>query len=74
MRAAIAEAARRDHGAVLLVGDAAYYERFGMSAGKTRHLVMPGPFEWSRLLALELKDGWLDGAAGMIVANGRKFA
>ncbi|MGW9229473.1 GNAT family N-acetyltransferase [Pseudorhizobium sp. NPDC055634] len=74
MRAAIAEAARRDHGAVLLVGDAAYYERFGMSAGKTRHLVMPGPFERSRLLALELKDGWLDGAAGMIVANGRKLA
>lgn len=74
MRAAIAEAARRDHGAILLVGDAAYYERFGFQADKTRHLVMPGPFERSRFLALELKAGWLDGAAGMIVASGRKLA
>ena len=74
MRAAIAEAAKRGHGAVLLVGDAAYYERFGVFADKTRHLVMPGPFERSRFLALELKAGWLDGAAGMIVASGRKLA
>ena len=74
MRAAIAEAAKRGHGAVLLVGDAAYYERFGFFADKTRHLVMPGPFERSRFLALELKAGWLDGAAGMIVASGRKLA
>lgn len=73
MRAAIAEAAQRGHGAVLLVGDAAYYERFGFAAGKTRHLVMPGPFERSRFLALELKDGWLSGAAGMVVASGRKL-
>ena len=74
MRAAIAEAAKRGHGAVLLVGDAAYYERFGFFADKTRHLVMPGPFERSRFLALELKAGWLEGAAGMIVASGRKLA
>ncbi|MCJ8521397.1 putative N-acetyltransferase YhbS [Pseudorhizobium tarimense] len=74
MRTAISEAAQRSHGAVLLVGDAAYYERFGFFADKTQHLVMPGPFERSRFLALELKDGWLDGAAGMIVASGRKLA
>ncbi|WP_105400120.1 MULTISPECIES: GNAT family N-acetyltransferase [Neorhizobium] len=74
MRAAITEAHKRGHGAVLLVGDAAYYERFGFFADKTRHLVMPGPFERSRFLALELKAGWLEGAAGMIVANGRKLA
>ncbi len=73
MRAAIAEAAQRGHGAVLLVGDAAYYERFGFAADKTQHLVMPGPFERSRFLALELKDGWLSGAAGMVVASGRKL-
>lgn len=71
MRAAIDEAHKRDHGAILLVGDAAYYERFGFSADNTRHLVMPGPFERSRFLALELKAGWLEGAAGMIVASGR---
>ncbi|SFB20691.1 Predicted N-acetyltransferase YhbS [Rhizobium sp. NFR07] len=74
MRAAVAEAHRRDHGAVLLVGDAAYYERFGFFAEKTAHLVMPGPFQRDRFLALELKAGWLEGAAGMIVASGRKLA
>ena len=74
MRAAIMEATHRGHGAILLVGDAAYYERFGFFAEKTRHLVMPGPFQRNRFLALELKPGWLDGAAGMIVASGRKFA
>ncbi|CAD7040407.1 N-acetyltransferase [Pseudorhizobium endolithicum] len=74
MRAAIAEAAKRGHGAILLVGDAAYYERFGFVAEKTRHLVMPDPFARDRFLALELKPGWLDGAAGMIVASGRKLA
>ncbi|MES5099353.1 N-acetyltransferase [Agrobacterium sp. BA1120] len=74
MRAAIAEAAKRNHGAILLVGDAPYYERFGFFAGHTQHLVMPGPFERSRFLALELKKDWLDGAAGMLVANGRKLS
>ncbi|MDE1993956.1 MAG: GNAT family N-acetyltransferase, partial [Rhizobiaceae bacterium] len=49
-------------------------ERFGFFADKARHLIMPGPFQRNRFLALELKDGWLDGAAGMIVASGRKLA
>ena len=35
---------------------------------------MPGPFERRRFLALELKDGWLDGAAGVLVASGRRFS
>jgi predicted N-acetyltransferase YhbS len=74
MRAAIGEAHRRDHGAVLLVGDAAYYERFGFFADRTRHLVMPGPFERARFLGLELKAGWLADAAGVIVPCGRKLA
>ncbi|NTF32937.1 GNAT family N-acetyltransferase [Rhizobium skierniewicense] len=74
MRAAITEAANRDHGAILLVGDAPYYERFGFFANQTQHLVMPGPFERSRFLALELKKDWLDGAAGMLVASGRKLS
>ncbi|WP_086995321.1 GNAT family N-acetyltransferase [Rhizobium sullae] len=71
MRAAVLEAKNRGHGAILLVGDAAYYERFGFFAEKACHLVMPGPFERSRFLALELTEGWLDGAAGMIVPSGR---
>ncbi len=74
MRAAVQEAKNRGHGAVLLVGDAAYYERFGFFSQRAQHLVMPGPFERNRFLALELKEGWLDGAAGMLVASGRKLA
>ncbi|SMC43321.1 N-acetyltransferase [Rhizobium sp. RU36D] len=74
MRAALLEARKRGHGAVLLVGDASYYERFGFSASKAQHLVMPGPFARDRFLGLELKAGWLEGAAGMIVATGRKLS
>ncbi|MBD8556402.1 N-acetyltransferase [Rhizobium sp. CFBP 8762] len=70
MRAAIGEAAKRGHGAVLLVGDAPYYERFGFFARHAQHLVMPGPFERSRFLGLELKDGYLADAAGMLTASG----
>lgn len=73
MRAAIAEAHKRQHGAILLVGDAAYYERFGFFAARAQHLVMPGPFERARFLALELKEGWLESAAGILVASGRKL-
>ena len=66
------DAAWKRHGAVLLVGDPEYYERFGFFADKAQHFVMPGPFERRRFLALELKDGWLDGAAGVLVASGRR--
>jgi predicted N-acetyltransferase YhbS len=72
MRQAIAEARRLGHGAILLVGDAPYYARFGFSAEKTDALSMPGPYEKSRFLALELIEGWLDGARGTLKAAGRK--
>ena len=62
MRHAIAEARRLGHRAILLVGDAPYYGRFGFSAEKTGSLAMPGPYERHRLLALELDAGALDGA------------
>src|ERR1700733_662481 len=55
MRRAIARARLAGHGAILLVGDAAYYSRFGFAAAATGDLWMPGPFERDRLLALELK-------------------
>jgi len=72
MRHAIVEAQRLGHGAILLVGDAPYYERFGFSAEKTSGLAMPGPYELHRLLALELTPGALDEAAGVIRPAGRK--
>lgn len=72
MRHAVAEARRLGYGAILLVGDAPYYARFGFSADRTGTLSMPGPYERHRFLALELKGGWLDGASGVLVAAGRK--
>lgn len=71
MRRVIARARLAGHGAILLVGDAAYYGRFGFAAAATAELWMPGPFEAYRLLALELKVGALDGACGLIGAAGR---
>jgi predicted N-acetyltransferase YhbS len=68
---ALREAARRRHGAVLLVGDAPYYGRFGFSNEKTGALWLPGPYERHRLLACELKPGTLDGAQGLISACGQ---
>ena len=64
----------RAAGAVLLVGDAPYYARFGFTAEKTAALALPGPVERDRFLAIELAEGWLDGAAGMIVATGAKVS
>jgi predicted N-acetyltransferase YhbS len=74
MHEAIAEARRLGHGAILLVGDAPYYARFGFTANKTGDLAMPGPYERHRFLALELIEGWLDNAAGTLKASGRKLA
>jgi len=70
MQQALAAARARRHEAVILLGDAPYYARFGFSAEKTGALVLPGPFERDRLLAIEFQAGALDGAEGMIVPTG----
>ncbi|HEY2210980.1 MAG TPA: N-acetyltransferase [Bradyrhizobium sp.] len=70
MNHVLAAAKARGHGAVLLLGDAPYYARFGFSALKTGELSLPGPFERDRLLGLELREGVLDGASGMVVPSG----
>ena len=72
MRHATAEAARLGHGAIILVGDPEYYERFGYSGVKTANLAMPGPVERRRFLALELKQGHLGGCHGLLSPRGRK--
>lgn len=71
VRRAVTEARRLGHGAVILVGDAPYYSRFGFTAEKTAAVRLPGPFERHRLLALELVPGALDGARGLVSATGR---
>jgi predicted N-acetyltransferase YhbS len=70
MRAALANAAALGQRAVLLVGDAPYYARFGFSAGLTADLRLPGPYERERFLALDLVPGALAGARGLVVAAG----
>lgn len=71
---ALAAATARGHRAVILLGDAPYYIRYGFSAAKTGALSLPGPFERDRLLGLELREGALDGALegsfGMIAPTG----
>ena len=70
MRHALAAAKARGHDAVILLGDAPYYARFGFSDLKTAGLSLPGPFERDRLLGFELTEGALDGASGIIVPTG----
>lgn len=72
MREAIARASALGHQAIILVGDAPYYERFGFSTAPTMSLDMPGPVERARFLALELAPGALSGASGVIAATGAK--
>ena len=70
MQRAIRLARMRGHGAVLLVGDACYYGRFGFSTELTGSLSMAGQPDAARLLALELKPGALMSARGEIEAAG----
>ncbi|MGN1290846.1 MAG: GNAT family N-acetyltransferase, partial [Bradyrhizobium sp.] len=66
MRLALRRANLLGHRAVILVGDADYYDRFGFSVAITGALRMPGPYERERLLACELVPGALRGAGGLI--------
>lgn len=71
MRQAVAEAKRLGHRAVLLVGDEAYYGRFGFNRAAVGGLAMPGPVDIKRFLGLELVPEALDNAEGVVTANGR---
>ncbi|HEY9211227.1 MAG TPA: N-acetyltransferase [Ancylobacter sp.] len=70
MSTAIIEAARLGHGAILLVGDAPYYGRFGFSNAVTEGLWLPGAFDRVRFLGLELQSGALAGARGLVSPTG----
>ena len=72
MRSALNRAAAAGHGAVLLVGDAPYYGRFGFSAALTERLVLPGPVERHRFLGHELRAGALAGAHGLLRPAGER--
>jgi predicted N-acetyltransferase YhbS len=70
MDSAIARARALGHDAILLVGDAPYYQRFGFERRHTLALRMPGPVEDARFLGLELTEGALATAKGLVRATG----
>jgi len=59
-------AKEKGHGAIILVGDAAYYERTGFSPAPTWAMRMPGRYDQNRLLGLELIPGYLSSNEGVI--------
>ena len=68
VREALERAAADGHRAVLLVGDASYYSRFGFKQKLTRRLTLPGPVKRERFLGCELTPGALAGAEGLVRA------
>ncbi|MDQ0390735.1 GNAT family N-acetyltransferase [Labrys monachus] len=67
---ALGHAQELGHKAVLLVGDAPYYSRFGFSTDLTERLWLPGPVERNRFLGMELAPDALVGAHGLVNATG----
>lgn len=76
IRMSLAKAAELGHRAVILVGDAPYYQRFGFNRTLTLGMQMPGPVDLDRFLGLELVPAALAGASGMIgrIASAREAA
>ncbi|MGY6645140.1 MAG: GNAT family N-acetyltransferase [Salinarimonas sp.] len=64
VRHALEEARRRGERLVLLVGDAAYYRRFGFEPVPPGRLRLPGPVDPARLLACPLIADVTDAAQG----------
>ncbi|MBM3575891.1 MAG: N-acetyltransferase [Alphaproteobacteria bacterium] len=66
MLQALARAKAQGHASILLVGDAAYYNRFGFERRFTDRLLLPGPVDRKRFLGRELIPGALFGAVGAV--------
>jgi predicted N-acetyltransferase YhbS len=69
MQRALAEARRKGHRLVVLVGDEPYYAKAGfrrISKGQAR---MPGPVDPERLLVAELVEGTFAGVSGPVRAE-----
>ena len=62
----IGAAREKGHGLVLLVGDEPYYGRFGFKRIPPRRIELPGPVNRDRFLALELVEGTLSRASGLV--------
>jgi predicted N-acetyltransferase YhbS len=71
MRGTLDMAKAAGHKLVLLVGDAPYYARVGFGQVPEGRLLLPGPVDPKRLLFLELVEGALDDAQGLVMAAHR---
>lgn len=69
MRQGLDEARQSGVALVLLVGDLPYYSRVGFAQVPAWHIMLPGPADPSRLLALALRDGALDDYSGLVAAD-----
>jgi len=70
IRHGLARAQAIGHRAVILVGDAPYYNRFGFERRHAERLTLPGPVDSARFLGLELASGALADASGLVRATG----
>lgn len=70
VREALDRAGGAGHAAVLLVGDAPYYARFGFAPDVVAGLSLPGPYDEARFLGRELVPGALSGAIGLVTPTG----
>jgi predicted N-acetyltransferase YhbS len=68
MNTAIEAARVQGHALILLVGDAPYYARFGFKPVPPGQLMLPGPADPGRFLALELVEGVLAQRRGAVAA------
>jgi len=66
MRRSLDAAKAKGHTLVLLVGDEPYYSRFGFKRIQPQQLQLPGPVNPARFLALELVEGAMAEAKGLV--------
>jgi predicted N-acetyltransferase YhbS len=67
MQEGLARAKARGHRLVILVGDAPYYARVGFQKVPEGKLILPGPVNPERFLYVELMQGALAEARGLVL-------
>ena len=67
MAQTLAKAKALGHSLVILVGDAPYYARVGFAQIPEGQMILPGPSDPKRFLALELQEGALAKAHGLVL-------
>jgi predicted N-acetyltransferase YhbS len=67
----LAAARAAGHTLVVLVGDEAYYRRFGFARVAPGRLALPGPVDPARLLVRELVEGAFAAARGLVTPASR---